>query len=303
MPVFPSYAFERCANMCDVADYCEPSFDASALCDHVLAQTGFSRIDRVYVGSYFCDRLFLALSDAALSGIARVCRERAMHATLVLPIFSQAALSRGVDRADAILAGHRGLFDEVVVNDIGMARHAARRYERFGVGCGFGRLLSRDARDPRYWATTEGMRPCGMDAGAVRDLCPNAPIASVELDPFAPLIDASPLAGLPVALHLPHCFMSTGHICEAASVGKPVSRRYRPDAACARECMEAYTLTESAGWETMPETCFAKMGRTVYFENPSCIVAGGRASRIIWSPSDFRCGLVPAGATEEGAWA
>lgn len=279
---------ERCASICDVAGPDLRALDLPALLDRVCGQAGFAGIDRIYAGSYFCDRFFLALPDALFDRLAAFCAAHDVCATLVVPIFSQANLVRGCDRVESLLKAHPILFDEVTVNDAGAARRSRDWCARFGVRCNAGRLFSRDPRDPRYRETSEGVRACRADERDARDAVAGAPLGVVEIDPFAPVIDVSSLEGASVALHLPHCFMSTGRICEAASTGRAMTRRYRPNAPCALECLDAYTLTVSEGWETMPETCFAKMGRTVFFENPSCAVVGGDVARVVWTPSDFR---------------
>ncbi len=120
-------------------------------------------VERVFVGSYFCDRRFLALGDASVAAVAEFCSARGCAATLVLPIFPQSTLAAGLARAEEILTRWSGVFDEVTVNDFGAAVWA----RALGLRVNWGRLFNKEARDPRYEETSLGARACALDAAAL----------------------------------------------------------------------------------------------------------------------------------------
>lgn len=281
---------------------------------HTCAQSGFAAFGRVYAGSYFCDRFFLALDDAFFAEVGRFARRHGMRATLVLPIFGQATWARGSARVEELLSpgtdGAPCSFDEVVVNDPACAERTGTLLDRIGrmdaatasrahPRLVLGRLMAKSARDPRY-ENPHDVRPCPLDARQASVARAAWHPALMELDPFAPVIDASPLEdALPVALHLPHSAMSTGHICEAAATARPAGRKFRPGAPCRRECLCGIDVYETGHFATGEAVYLTRQGRTVFFENPGCRVVGAPVARVIWAPDDFLCPLAPEGVPTE----
>ncbi len=291
-----------CANLCDLTTLTlNGSSDFYRVCELINKQAmysdgynhEFSGVSRIYVGSYFCDQFFLGLGDAFFRALDEFARACGIPATLVVPIFAQSTLERGISRIENLLQNYSDLFDEITVNDYGMASRMAPLCSEQNKGLNWGRLFMKEQRDPRYEETSFGCRCCSLDASRVARLKEDFPIRFIELDPFAPLIDVSPLAqSVPVALHLPHCFMSTGHICEAASATCTPEHSFRANAPCSLECCRSFSVSISKGIST-GNTCYLiKSGRTVLFENPNCRVIGGDApARIIWSPETFAFSL------------
>lgn len=287
-----------------------------AVLDDILAracaQSGFAAFDRVYAGSYFCDRFFLALDDAFFAEVGRFARRHGMRATLVLPILGQATWVRGTARVEGLLSpgtdGAPCTFDEVVANDPACAQRTGALLDRIGrAGAAaasrphprlvLGRLMAKSARDPRYGGPCD-VRPCPLDARQASVARAAWHPALMELDPFAPVIDASSLEGaLPVALHLPHGAMSTGHICEAASSTLPVGCKFRPSAPCRRECLSGIDVYAAERFATGETVYLTRQGRTVFFENPGCRVVGAPVARVVWTPDDFLCPLAPENGT------
>ncbi len=242
------------------------------------------------VGSYLCDQLFLALAERLCDDLAAICRASNLAATLVVPIFAQSTLACGTERIEGLISRFPSLFDEITVNDYGMAARLADLCRSRSIAMNWGRLFMKDQRDPRHLETSYGSRPCAMDAEAAARIRESFPLGIVELDPFAPLIDTYPLDDVPYALHLPHCFMSTGHLCEAASARRTPEHSFRANAPCARECRRSFTLTISDEQATGRSAYLLKSGRTVFFENESCRPACGPSpARVIWSPQTFAC--------------
>ncbi len=342
-----------CANFCDITSApLNTGSDIFRLCRIVEEQAAENhayanayngatarmvpQIARIYVGSYFCDRFFLALRDEFFDHVADFCHACDLSATLVVPVFSQSMLPRGTKRIASILDAHPALFDEVTVNDYGMAAHLSETCRTQNMAMNWGRLFMKEPRDPRYAETSQGCRACAIDGDEIARLTEDFPIGAVELDPFSPVIDVQSIVGgapqgalasgaptqgapaqaapvsqeaatqaasmqaasaqaAPIALHLPHCFMSTGHICEAASATCAPDKSFRADMPCSLECRRSFSVSISEGITT-EQTCYLmKNGRTVFFENPFCeIVSDGapaQVARIIWSPEDFAFSL------------
>ena len=275
---------EWCMNACDLAGTFGSTSDVEQAALFVLAQANCNAIQRVCVGSYFCDQLFLSLPDAHFEALAAFCSANGVAATLVLPIFAQRTWAAGTQRTDELLTRHAGLFDEVTVNDHATATRLAPLCRERGMAMNWGRLLSKPLRDPRHADLVAAWRTCELDAEEVAALRERFPLGLVEFDPFAPSIDFSPLEGVPFALHAPRSFATTGHICEAASAARATGESFRPGAPCGQECRSSFSLCHDAP----SGSYYVKHGRTVYFENPNCQAIGAQPCRIIYSAADYR---------------
>ena len=79
------------------------------------------KIERIYLGSYFCERFFLKFRG--YQELIKYCKEKKICATLVVPVFSQNTLCKGKQRIYEICECLESLIDEVTVNDLGMLYH------------------------------------------------------------------------------------------------------------------------------------------------------------------------------------
>lgn len=274
-----------------------PSDEADTLLERIVsdvsAQSGRT-VSRLYVGSYFCDRYFCKLGAEGISRIAAYARARDLALTLVVPIFGQQKLGRGeriVTRCVHELAGENGVLDEVCVNDYGAASLVNKlRHDGAEIRVIWGRLFAKALRDPRYGAFSRTPQDVPYDRAKAERLIKDFGVALLELDPFAPTVSLRPLGGvLPVALHLPHSYLTTGHICEFATLLRPISHKFRADCPCSFACLRTLSVYETQNDEG-GQLFFSKQGRTVYFENPNCALDNVSAvERVIWTPDDFGC--------------
>ncbi len=286
-------------NLCDIVGGPVPGATAmaevfSSLFDQATLEVGGRRFERIYVGSYYCDRFFTALSDPFFAAVGEFAARKDAALTLVAPIFGQRTLARGTELIDRLLQPGTP-FDELVVNDHALAQRMNRRLaEAFSTVVERprlvrGRLMAKGWRDPRYGAP-EFPVPLPLDArqAAVEDTSWHPVLA--ECDPYAPLIDASPLDGvLPLALHLPHAMLTTGHICRAASIGLEPSKAFRAGAPCRRQCLGGIDVYCGGNLVDGRPVYLTQQGRTVFFENPDCRVMGAPVERVVWTPGDFGC--------------
>ena len=282
----------------------------SYLCNQACAHLEQSRIERLYVGSYFCDRFFLSLDQAFFSGISAFCAEYGLGLTLVVPIFGQATLEQGKKRIEELLgpaAVGRLPFDEAVANDPAMALFLGQIKQRrqscqpsAPLGLVFGRMMAKTPRDPRYAVMEQSAQPYALDQALALRLVEQFGYELAECDPSAPVVDASALGGaLPLALHAPHCFMTTGHICQVASINRPFVKKFRPDAPCGQECLAGVQVYEHHSQDDGHPLWFTRLGRTVFFENPDCQLVGQRPERLVWAPADFACERADVGPATE----
>ena len=285
----------------------------SQVCNDACARLSRQLLDRIYVGSYFCDRFFLSLDGGFYESLARFCGTYGLKATLVVPLFGQSTLKAGKARVEKLVAlrGDDGpLFDEVVANDPAAALflgelaggrpgdgQTADEGEPDAAGgkrplrIVYGRMMAKSSRDPRHDVMADAPQPYALDAQQAAELAARFGYSMAECDPTAPVVDASAFGdALPLAVHAPHCLMTTGHICQQASLDLPRDRKFRADAPCRQECLRGVQVYEHHSYDSGEPRWFTRAGRTVYFENPAFELEGARAARIVWTPSDFLCG-------------
>ena len=273
---------------------------AAALLE-ALAPQGCTRI---YLGSSFCPQALIGARPLNEALIA-LARERGLHVTLSLPIPSQRWLAPQQEEALALLELGEGVIDELAANDFSMLEWASMlAVERAGVGelplgVVLGRLMSKDTRDPRDpeypWqpaAPKMLQSSWGGESYLSRMLATfsywnselqeyRCPLVGIELDPFCaePLLHELP-EQLTAAINGPLCYMSTGQICEFASLGLPEERMFRPNSPCARQCKGSCVRYRGASGVE-----FAKLGRAVFFQPQwQCVPRGVHSYRQLLSP-------------------
>lgn len=245
---------ETCLNLCEIGGY-EGIYPVIAEAKEKMT------FERIYIGSYFCDEYFLNCDyDALMRLIDRVNNKNQI--TLVIPVFCEKNLEKGKDFINELLQSYRDEIDEVTVNDYGMMQYM---YKNYHCRTNLGRLCFKDYRDPRYLEYFENTwKPKGFTP-LLKEWIETYKINSVELDITHRAVDLSENPGCIIGLHTPYTYMTTGKICEYASMRRPVQKKFRPNISCAMECMNAciqYDLEDERKW--------IRIGRTIYFEN-NCI--------------------------------
>ena len=275
-PVHP----ELCVNLCEIASPGVSANELEELMAKVCAEAGFPYCERIYVGSYFCDNYFCALDANFHEAVRKLCRRHDLRATLIVPVFGQARLDEGEQLVDDALDRFGDVYDEVAANDIARFLDLNARHEQ---RLGLGRLFSKVMRDARVDQLIGGValpelsaeaREC-IDALHARG---NAPV--IELDPTASTVDASRIVetapDATIAMHLPYCYATTGRNCTVASMAKPVEAKFHLGRPCELQCLDMRQT-----WRTCEGTPYVKHGRTFFFENPDCAIAGVSTWRII----------------------
>ncbi|MDO4182222.1 MAG: hypothetical protein Q4E12_01240 [Coriobacteriia bacterium] len=307
MTEVPHQPAEYALNLCEVGHQAffsttpptEASFTQAmtSICTTWQNRLGIECFPRIYLGSYFCDRLFASMSESFMDVFSTYVSNAGTACTLVVPLFSQNMLQAGKKRLAALLERTREdgtfLFDEVVANDPATAQFAQQYAQASGnpVRLAYGRMMAKTTRDPRHSVLEETAQPYAVDAEQAAYLREQG-YTLLECDPFAPVVDTSALENaLPLALHLPHCLMTTGHVCEAAGTNLDPTQKFRPCGPCQQECLRNIQVYESFNLQTEAPVYFTRLGRTIFFENPGCALQGQQPQRIIWTPADY---LFPA---------
>ena len=268
-----------CISLCETTSPNATADDLAEILAHTCWEAGFPGCERVYAGSCFCENYFLALPDAFHVAVRDLCIQHEMGATLVVPIAGQAFLDRVERRIESLLSDFGDLYDEVVVNDVAAFMWLVERTDK---RIGLGRLFSKGLRDARYPEVFDSISRPEFSPEALACLQASPHGASlVEVDPTSAVVDASAFEGVEVAIHLPFCYATTGRNCAPASYDVPDSEKFRLGRGCALQCLRMVQ-----GSRTDQGVRYIKHGRTHYYENPDCQIAGTDHWRIVYAASN-----------------
>ena len=269
-------------SVADVAAAARPrGFSLSQLVERPLQEAGRSSVERLYVGSTFCSQYFLRQPRRVWREAFALCRRLGVPATLVVPVFSQKDLAAGCERIDRLVYGFGDVVDEITVNDVGMLAFCV---ERYGCSVNAGRLFSKEPRAPRYVRLFEERHTVAIPA-LLTEVFRRGEVRGIEIDPTHAALDLAPLSGLmphiQVGVHVPYCYLTTGALCELASVHRPMRQKFRPNAPCSLECARC-----AVGYELPSGVRMLRWGRTVLFPNHDCLISEGEEFRMIVTPFD-----------------
>lgn len=252
-----------------------------------LEQYAVMHPQRLYIGSSFCPQLLLALAPNDIEALSARCSEMNLPMTLVLPISNEGQLDAVNARVEELFAAASGTIDEITVNDFG----AFMRWGAFAENTphcklNVGRLFNKDLRDPRdpdYDKLPHAPALIERDwrgYSALDRLTATYPVNCVEFDPTHDVLDLSGLpAGVQAAVYGPLCYMSTGQICEFASIGRKAEEKFRPNARCGLQCLQTSIAYNGASGKE-----FLKLGRSIFFEAQAPVVTGVSSCRNVFAP-------------------
>ncbi len=249
---------ETCLNLCEIAEFKCIDLVIAAVKEKIA-------FTRVYIGSCFCDELFLKTNYSQLLAFLKDTTD-VSKITLVVPVFCQKNLEKGKALLNAMLHQYRDMIDEVTLNDYGMLFSDSIRNDSSNhIKINMGRLFFKDYREPRYeeYFQTE-WRP-KFFTNSLKELIREQNIHEIEIDVTHKSINLSEHPDCTLGIHTPYTYMTTGKICEYASEFQKVQKKFRPNIDCGRECLRAvieYGMEDNRKWY--------RLGRTVYFEN-NCI--------------------------------
>lgn len=244
--------------------------------NEVKKKSGYDRFERVYVGSSFCAQYFLGTSKDLLRALCLFCEKEQMKMTLVLPMFAQKYVQAGKEKTVELLSVAGDYIDEITVNDYGMMQYFTNCYH---YPLFLGRLLAKDYREIRYESYFQTACEPKIFNQTMTEFLKNYPIKGVELDPTHAVIQLSEAPNnYVIGVHYPYCYQTVGNICEAASVHKELTQKFRPNHPCHMECE---TLLQHFCDDEQNE--YIKHGRSVYFLNDKVKIEGKDHIRLIYS--------------------
>jgi len=171
---------------------------------------------RVYFGHETCERLLPDVADLARA--VERARERGLSFTLVTPFLTDRGLERARELADALADLRPG--SELVVNDWGLLRVMRGRVRAGELRAAMGRLLAKQARDPRLGelvqslpgAAGEHFRQANLDAAVATEFLVSMGVERIELD-HPPHGLHRPHDALPASLVHPYVLVTTTRLC------------------------------------------------------------------------------------------
>lgn len=253
-----------CVNDCDILEQVIKTNDMD------------TKIERIYIGSYFCGNYFLHIKLEDIKTLLSHYKDK-IRVTLVIPMFSQHHLEQGKRKLSYILENSKNVIDEITVNDYGMLSYIRNTYD---IKINLGRLFMKDYRDPRYGEYFQQVLKPKIFTNYLAELCRKYGIEGMEFDPTHQVIDFSKAPkNISIGIHTPLCYLTTGQICEFASIPKKTELKYRPNTSCQKECQSChltYVDDENLTWY--------RWGRAIYFKNEEVCIQGVDTIREIRFP-------------------
>lgn len=271
----------QCISLCEVLrDFIQGEVFDEKLYNDACMYAGYNSVERIYVGSNFCSQYFLTCSSQFYEPVFAYCEKKKIPVTLCVPVISEKDLTAVKKIIHKLIEQHRGIIDEVTVNDYAMVNEVANRYTDIKIN--LGRLFQKDTRDIRYLNYfMEEYTPMMLTLGT-NLFVPNN-INSMEFDPTHSKINLSGIKCIP-AVYSPYCFATVGNICEYASLDKPLSKKFRANINCDAPCSYNCTI-----YNVGNNLVYLKLGRTVYYKNLNPTIVGVQQYREIFEPFDVFC--------------
>jgi hypothetical protein len=204
--------------------------------------------ERLYLGDEFCHHLIPTLPD--LETALAWCAERRIPLTLATPPVTD----EGIQDLRPLLARLQGEADaEVVANDWGTLRLLQRDYP--GLKRVLGRTLRRQIKDPRAEAASATAAMTDGYAALLNQL--GVAMISADRLPDGP-------TALPLAMHVPYEFVTSGRICSISGVPFPDPKKFLVDFSCPKPCRDFYLDLKDAsiagGMRQKGNTLYARNG-------------------------------------------
>ena len=263
-----------CLNLCELVSHDHDSQWLTRLVARAAEANGGQCL-RLYAGSYFCARYFVAFPF--WRPVACVCRELSVPLSLVVPVASQSLLAKEKEVLGVALTELGGIVDEVTVNDPGMLSYLSgglsggERGVR-NVRVNAGRLFFKDLRDVRIPGERDRMaQVAGLDrihggryAGKLEDGSGGFAVQSAEIDQLSNFLALPRPEDLSceIALHVPFVYMSTGMVCKYGSIHRELKLKFRPNGGCGLECQ--HVIERTHGDFCGADVDLFRVGRTIF---------------------------------------
>lgn len=255
-----------CVNLCDI-------FMNDQILKIIKEKESMNPYKRIYIGSYFCAEYFMNLSShritKILSELSNNDESIKYSITLVVPIFTQKNFKEAKTLIEKLMNEFNQNIDEITINDYGMLKYVHDQFQvekKFNVKINAGRILSKDYREPRYpdYFNQEWV-PKILNSYAEK-IFKQYGVSGLEFDLTHRVLNfKNQEQSFDLAIHTPFAYMTTGKICEYASINSDVKQKFRPNKSCTLECNNCliqYDVSNERNW--------FRLGRTIYFANANC---------------------------------
>jgi hypothetical protein len=202
---------------------------------------------RLYLGDEFCHHLIPTLLD--LETALTWCQERGVPLTLATPPVTDDGLQ---DLRPLFMRLQSAPGAEVVANDWGTLRVLQREFPQLGRV--LGRTLRRQIKDPR----AEQAAATGAMTDGYQALLTKLGVTMISAD----RLPDDPTT-LPLAMHLPYEFVTTGRICSISGVPFPDHKKFLVDFSCPKPCRDFYLDLQDAS----VQGSMRQKGNTLYAHN------------------------------------
>lgn len=263
-------------NLCDITSFINNEYSMIDF-GNEFANVYKQKIQRLYVGSYFCERYFITSLSSTFKEIERWCKDNNVHITLVFPPASETLFDEMIKCGEKLCKSE--IIDEITVNDYG----TLLSIKDFGKRINIGRLFDKDSRDKRHPNIFE---KCKTISHIDESKFAGFDINLYEYDNT----NASSKIEIPnIAIHTPLMYVSMSKICRFAGIGQPENKKFRPNSPCNEECSHIMLFPTSLE-DGKGEQIYC-IGKGIYFKNESVNTS---AERLIIFPAE----MIPLG----GAW-
>ncbi len=272
---------KSCLNFCEILEnIMSAAPEVKTAIENAMELAGYTECERIYVGSYFCSQYILNLSAELIKKVVMEAKAMGMKITLVLPMFTEKDLESGKDKIHEFSSYFHKEVDEITVNDYGMMEYIHKKYQ---IPLNLGRLMFKDYRDPRYEEYYRHSSKPKYFTKRLMQICKQYQVTGLELDITHERIDLSDAPSkIKLAVHVPYSYMTVGMVCEFASIPYEITKKFRPNLSCHKEC-----LRNRISYHMLEDRKYLKIGRTVYFDHKDGKVCGDRNYREIYAPIDL----------------
>ncbi len=269
---------KQCLNFCEILEnILTVAPEVETVIQKGMELACYTECKRIYVGSYFCSQYMLNLSKELIEKVMQEVKKIGIKVTLVLPMFTEKDLLRGKDKIKEFVPYFHKEIDEITVNDYGMLEYIHIKYQ---MNINLGRLMFKDYRDPRYEEYYHQINKPKYFTKHLKQICEQYQISGLELDITHESIDISNApSDIEIAIHVPYSYMTVGMVCEFASIPYEITKKFRPNLPCHKECLRNRIV-----YHMLEDRKYLKIGRTVYFEHKDGTVLGEREYREIYAP-------------------
>ncbi len=195
---------------------------------------------KILIGSYTCNNYFKNLlvffeNKTAILG----------NFDIVIPTFNEENL---VLYESSYFNNIISKANKIVINDFGILAKADLSKIRLG------RLINKEYRDKRYpeYDGSEYVTKLGVLVSDLKSI--GFDINEAETDIITKQFITNNISDIKLYYHFPYRQISSCHICEFASIGKEIEKKFQPDDMCDMQCHKVMIYTEK----------YIKYGKGVY---------------------------------------